>query len=200
MSASPQPRLSTRLASYLVRNPLIYLYTVFLGTLSLLSSFLDRSGRIQHDLARLWSWLILRTSSAPLTVEGLDAHRPRPARHLRRQSLLGPGYPGALRRPALPVPHSGQARALPPAIPRLASHIAPAKSPSTAPTPATPCARSRPPRKPSRPECHLVVFPEGGRCTDGHLQPFLGGIFYAAIKAQVPIVPWPSSEPTRRCR
>jgi 1-acyl-sn-glycerol-3-phosphate acyltransferase len=35
----------------------------------------------------------------------------------------------------------------------------------------------------------LVVFPEGGRSPDGHLQPFLGGSFYVAIKAQTPIVP-----------
>ena len=35
----------------------------------------------------------------------------------------------------------------------------------------------------------LVVFPEGGRSADGELQPFMGGAFYAAIKAQVPVVP-----------
>jgi len=35
----------------------------------------------------------------------------------------------------------------------------------------------------------LAVFPEGGRSADGHPQPFLGGSFYAAIKAQVPIIP-----------
>jgi 1-acyl-sn-glycerol-3-phosphate acyltransferase len=35
----------------------------------------------------------------------------------------------------------------------------------------------------------LVVFPEGGRSPDGHMQPFLGGVFYVAIKAQAPIVP-----------
>ena len=71
MSSRPANRLSTRLASYCVRNPLIYLYTALLGTLSLLSSIFDRSGRIQHTLARLWSWLILHTSSTPLTVAGL---------------------------------------------------------------------------------------------------------------------------------
>jgi 1-acyl-sn-glycerol-3-phosphate acyltransferase len=35
----------------------------------------------------------------------------------------------------------------------------------------------------------LVVFPEGGRSPDGQLQPFMGGAFYAALKAQVPVVP-----------
>ena len=35
----------------------------------------------------------------------------------------------------------------------------------------------------------LVVFPEGGRAEDGHLQPFMAGAFYVAIRAKVPVVP-----------
>ena len=35
----------------------------------------------------------------------------------------------------------------------------------------------------------LAIFPEGGRSTDGCLQPFMGGAFYMAIKAQAPVVP-----------
>ena len=35
----------------------------------------------------------------------------------------------------------------------------------------------------------LVVFPEGGRSPKGELQEFMGGAFYAALKAQVPVVP-----------
>jgi 1-acyl-sn-glycerol-3-phosphate acyltransferase len=35
----------------------------------------------------------------------------------------------------------------------------------------------------------LVVFPEGGRSPDGQLHPFMGGAFYAAIRAQVDVVP-----------
>jgi len=35
----------------------------------------------------------------------------------------------------------------------------------------------------------LVVFPEGGRTADGQLKPFLSGAAYLAIRAQVPLVP-----------
>jgi 1-acyl-sn-glycerol-3-phosphate acyltransferase len=35
----------------------------------------------------------------------------------------------------------------------------------------------------------LLVFPEGGRSADGRVKPFLGGAFYVAIKAGVPVVP-----------
>jgi 1-acyl-sn-glycerol-3-phosphate acyltransferase len=35
----------------------------------------------------------------------------------------------------------------------------------------------------------LVIFPEGGRSPNGQLQPFMGGAFYAAVKAQVDVIP-----------
>src|SRR6185437_7877464 len=35
----------------------------------------------------------------------------------------------------------------------------------------------------------LVVFPEGGRSEDGQLQSFMGGAFFAAIRAQADIIP-----------
>jgi 1-acyl-sn-glycerol-3-phosphate acyltransferase len=35
----------------------------------------------------------------------------------------------------------------------------------------------------------LVIFPEGGRTSDGHIQPFLPGAFFLAIKAEIDIVP-----------
>jgi 1-acyl-sn-glycerol-3-phosphate acyltransferase len=35
----------------------------------------------------------------------------------------------------------------------------------------------------------LVVFPEGGRSEDGQLQAFMGGAFFAAIRAQTDVVP-----------
>src|ERR671929_62602 len=64
--------LLSLLRSLFILDPLIYLYTVVLGTLSLLSSFVDRKGRIQHGFARLWSRLILKTAMCPVTVTGLD--------------------------------------------------------------------------------------------------------------------------------
>ena len=35
----------------------------------------------------------------------------------------------------------------------------------------------------------LVIFPEGARSSDGQLHAFMGGAFYAAIKAQVDVIP-----------
>jgi 1-acyl-sn-glycerol-3-phosphate acyltransferase len=188
MSSRPAPRLSTRLASYFVRNPLIYLYTSVLGTLSLLSSFFDRSGRIQHGFARLWSWLILRTASSPLTVEGVDAiDHSQPAIYTANHS-------SAFDIPVLYVGLPFQFRILAKLelfrLPFMGWHLTRSGQIPIDRTDARHSMRSLSAAAQTvKAGTNLVVFPEGGRSSDGHLQPFLGGIFYAAIKAQVPIVP-----------
>lgn len=188
MSLRPPFRLSTRLASYLVRNPLIYLYTVVLGTVSLLSSVFDRSGRVQHKLARLWSWLILRTSSSPLEVVGLDRI------DLAQPAIYAANHSSALDIPALYVGLPFQFRILAKLelfrLPFVGWHLkrsgqipidrADARASLRSLAAAAQTVKAGMP---------LVVFPEGGRSPDGHIQAFLGGTFYVAIKAQVPIVP-----------
>ena len=188
MSSLPQTRLSTRLASYVVRNPLIYLYTAVLGTLSLLSSFFDHRGRIQHNLARLWSWLILRTSSVPLTIQGLE-HL-----DLTQPAIYAANHSSALDIPALYVGLPFQFRILAKLelfrLPFVGWHLRRSGQIPIDRTDARASLRSlSAAARTVRGGMPLVVFPEGGRCTDGHVQPFLGGTFYVAIKAQAPIVP-----------
>jgi 1-acyl-sn-glycerol-3-phosphate acyltransferase len=52
--------------------PAISLYTIVLGTLSILSTFVDRRGYAAHWCARAWSWLILATTGVDVRVNGLD--------------------------------------------------------------------------------------------------------------------------------
>ena len=61
----------SRLRSFFLWDPLIWLYTIVFGALSLLSSFFDKSGRIQHGFARLWAKIILGTIGASPQIEGL---------------------------------------------------------------------------------------------------------------------------------
>jgi 1-acyl-sn-glycerol-3-phosphate acyltransferase len=188
MSTHPPNKLSTRLVSYLVRDPLIYLYTVVLGTLSLASSLFDRSGRIQHAFARLWCRLILRTASSPLSVQGLNhIDLTHPAIYTANHSslldvpVLYVGLPFQFRIPAklelFRIPFLGWYLKRSGQIPIDRTNArASMRSLSAA-------------SKTVKAGIPLVVFPEGGRSKDGHLQPFLGGTFYVAIKAQIPIVP-----------
>ena len=64
--------LLSRLRSYFIYDPLIWLYTIIFGLLSLLSSFIDRDGGIQHGFARLWSRVILHTIAARIQVVGME--------------------------------------------------------------------------------------------------------------------------------
>ena len=188
MSEVRQVGVWTRIVSVVIRDPLIYVYTVVLGTLSLLSSFFDRSGRIQHGFARLWSRLILVTSQTPLTVEGLgkiDTSKP---------FIYAANHSSALDIPALYAALPFQFRIMAKRelfrYPFLGWHLKRSGQIAIERENARASMRSLATAasilKSGMP---LVVFPEGGRSTDGVILPFLGGTFYVAIRAGIPIIP-----------
>jgi 1-acyl-sn-glycerol-3-phosphate acyltransferase len=183
------PRLwLSRLRSYVIWDPLIWLYTIVLGLLSLLSSFFDNDGRIQHGFARFWSRMILVTIGAKPQVEGLDRidttkaqvyvvnhlsaldvpvlyeYLPFQFRILAKKELFRYPFMG------WHLSRSGQ-------IPVVLENPKASVRSLTRAVAALKQGKS------------LVVFPEGGRSADGQLQPFMGGAFYAAIRAQVDVVP-----------
>jgi 1-acyl-sn-glycerol-3-phosphate acyltransferase len=174
--------------SMLVFDPLIYIYTMVLGTLSLLSSTFDRKGRIQHWFARLWAWLILKTCLSPVQVIG--------AEHI---DLTGPcvfaaNHQSALDIPVLYVYLANQFRIIAKKelfrYPFLGWHLR--RSGQLAIDQSNPTSAIRSLRKAVetlRDGMPLVIFPEGGRSGDGHIRPFMSGAFYLAIKAQVNVVP-----------
>jgi 1-acyl-sn-glycerol-3-phosphate acyltransferase len=63
-----------RTVFYLI--PAISVYTIVLGTASIVSSLVDRRGRFAHACARAWSGLILKTTGVAVTVEGLERLTP----------------------------------------------------------------------------------------------------------------------------
>jgi 1-acyl-sn-glycerol-3-phosphate acyltransferase len=52
--------------------PLISIYTIVLGTLSIFSTLIDGKGHRAHWCARVWSWLILATTGVDVRVTGLE--------------------------------------------------------------------------------------------------------------------------------
>jgi 1-acyl-sn-glycerol-3-phosphate acyltransferase len=52
--------------------PAISVYTIVLGTASIISSLWDRRGYTAHNCARAWSWLILKTTGVRVTLDGRD--------------------------------------------------------------------------------------------------------------------------------
>ena len=176
------------LRSILVFDPLIYLYTFVMGSLSLVSSFFDRDGSIQHWFASTWSKMILATSFVRVRVSGLDA-----AAH-SRAAVYAVNHVSAFDIPVLYASLPFQFRILAKKelfrYPFLGWHLT--RSGQIAVDADTRGANLRGVKQSVetlRRGLPLVIFPEGGRSADGHLQPFLGGAFYAAIRAGVDIVP-----------
>jgi len=52
--------------------PVISAYTIVLGTVSIVSTFVERRGHAAHWCARAWSWLILATTGVDVSVSGLN--------------------------------------------------------------------------------------------------------------------------------
>jgi 1-acyl-sn-glycerol-3-phosphate acyltransferase len=188
-----QPKLRhgwlSRMRSYFILDPLIWAYTIILGTLSLLLSFFDRNGRIQHNFARLWSWLTMKTTLSPVKVIGridqLDNSKPR---------VYAVTHASALDIPILYVYLPFQFRIVFKsellAYPFVGWHLKRSGQVCiNQQNPAVSIGAIKSAVRSLRGGTPVVIFPEGGRTRDGQLQPFLPGAFFLAIKAQADIVP-----------
>jgi 1-acyl-sn-glycerol-3-phosphate acyltransferase len=180
----------SRLRSYFILSPLIWAYTLILGTASLICSLFDHDGRIQHNFARLWSWLIMKTILSPVKVTGLnqdkiDNSKPR---------VYAVTHASALDIPILYVNLPFQFRIIFKsellAYPFIGWHLK--RSGQVCINQQNPTASIgsiKSALRSLRSGVPLVIFPEGGRTRDGEIQPFLPGAFFLAIKAQADIVP-----------
>jgi 1-acyl-sn-glycerol-3-phosphate acyltransferase len=178
----------SRLRSYFILDPLIWAYTLVLGSLSLACSLFDRSGRVQHNLARLWSWLIMKTILSPVRVTGMDpvaTSRPR---------VYAVSHASALDIPILYVYLPFQFRIVFKSellsYPFIGWHLKRSGQVCiNQQNPAASIGSIKSALKSLKRGLPLVIFPEGGRSQDGRIQPLLPGAFFLAIKAQAEIVP-----------
>jgi 1-acyl-sn-glycerol-3-phosphate acyltransferase len=178
----------SRLRSYFIWDPLIWLYTIVLGALSLISSLFDRGGRMQHGFARLWSRMILGTIGAQVTVEGLEKI------DTSRAHVYVVNHLSALDIPVLYVHLPFQFRILAKRelfrYPFMGWHLRRSgQIPVDQENPKKSIRSLNRAVEAIRNGMPLVVFPEGGRSENGQLQPFMGGAFFAAIRAQVDVLP-----------
>ena len=186
----------SRLRSYFILAPLIWAYTIILGTLSLICSLFDRNGRIQHRFARLWSRLVMKTILSPVKVTGMnnvsaadnykiDNSKPR---------VYAVTHASALDIPILYVYLPFQFRIIFKsellAYPFVGWHLKRSGQVCiNQQNPAASIGAIKSALRSLRSGMPLVIFPEGGRTQDGQIQPFLPGAFFLAIKAQADIVP-----------
>jgi 1-acyl-sn-glycerol-3-phosphate acyltransferase len=173
-----------RTVFYLI--PAISLYTIVLGTTSLLSTLVDRKGNIAHQCARAWARLILATTGVRVTVEGvetLDPHRSYvfAANHqsIYDIPIVFASLPFQLRIVAKQslgrIPFMGWHL-------YLAGHLLVDRR-----NPGADIVRKM--ARLVREGSSLIVFPEGTRSVDGQLGRFKKGSFLVALGANLPIVP-----------
>jgi 1-acyl-sn-glycerol-3-phosphate acyltransferase len=166
--------------------PAVTVYTIVLGTVSLVSTLVDPSGDFAHKCARAWSRLILKTTGVEVTVEGLDRLDP------SRSYVFAANHQSIYDIPILFASIPFQLRIIAKVslgrIPFMGWHLRR--------TGHVLVDRSKPGagvvRKMARlaeAGHSLIVFPEGTRSTDGSVARFKGGPFVIALQAGLPVVP-----------
>jgi 1-acyl-sn-glycerol-3-phosphate acyltransferase len=172
----------------LVAIPLIYLYTIVMGSLSLVLSLYDPGGRRQHWCARTWCRLIARTAGARVRVYG--------AEHIRHGAsyVLLSTHQSYMDIPAmlgyLPAQLRIAAKKILFRIPFMGWHLWRAGH-----IPIDRSSTENAVMSMQRAANYLqngicaFVFPEGTRSRDGLLHGFKKGGFKLALQAQVPIIP-----------
>lgn len=162
--------------------------TVILGTVAILLSLFDSSGNLPHLVARLWGKLQLGITGTKVVITGLE-HIDRAKSYIlvsNHQSNFDIfamlGY--------LPIQFRWIAKAELFRIPfmgwamhRIGYISIERESPKKAYRSMLKAAKA------VNGGVSVMIFPEGTRSQDGHLQPFKKGLFLIALKSQAPILP-----------
>jgi 1-acyl-sn-glycerol-3-phosphate acyltransferase len=166
--------------------PAISVYTIVLGSISIVSSIVERRGRAAHGCARLWSWLILKTTGVRVQIKGESRVREDisyvfAANHqsIYDIPIVFASIPSQLRIVAKAslghFPFLGWHL-------RLTGHLLVDRE-----HPGAGVLRRM--ARLASDGVSLIVFPEGTRSTDGSVGRFKGGPFLLAIDARLPVVP-----------
>lgn len=183
----PLPRFY-RWRTNTLQAPLFFLYTAACGSLSLLVSLFEKSGRIQHRLAQIWARGCIKISGSRLIVHGAENLHKHPV------AVYAANHTSYMDTPVIFSTLPFQFRILAKkelwTMPFIGWHLnrsgqIPVDSVSSSSTVSSLGAAVRA----LRAGMPLFVFPEGARTPDGTTQPFLAGAAFLAIRAQVPLVP-----------
>lgn len=166
--------------------PAIGVYTIGLGTISLVSTLVDRTGDVGHRCARAWARLILKTTGVRVHASGLELIDPRQSYVFasNHQSI----YDIPILFASLPLQLRIVAKASLGRFPFLGWHLQ--RTGHLLVDRRKPGAGIVAKMRRLVSEAHsLIVFPEGTRSVDGRVGRFKRGTFLVAIDAQLPVVP-----------
>lgn len=176
------------LRSLLFSIPLIALSTILLGLVSMAASWLDRTGRAAHRVARLWGKTLLAVSFIRVRAEGLEALQPDGSYVFVANHASYMDIPALLS--VLPQQYRFFAKGGLYRIPFLGWHL---RWAGHLPVDRSNARNSLKSMSAGAQAIHdrrisVLLFPEGGRSPKG-LREFREGAAYIAIKAAAPVVP-----------
>jgi 1-acyl-sn-glycerol-3-phosphate acyltransferase len=189
MSRRPNPLpWFYRWQTNLIQIPVMTTITAICGSLALLVSFADKRGRLQHGIARAWARGLLQSAGCRLKIKGLDNICAHPV------AVYASNHTSYMDTPvifaALPFQFRILAKKELWPIAFIGWYLERSgQIPINTANPHGTLSSLGVGVKALRSGTPLFVFPEGGRTSDGKLQPFLSGAAYLAIRAQVPLVP-----------
>lgn len=190
--SDPQPAIEKNpllpWASYLLFIPLMITVTIGCGTLSLICSLWDKSGRQQHAMAQFWARLMLGIALSPvkvinpgyLSLPGAAVFASNHLSYMDTPTLFG----------SLPFQFRILANHYLFRYPFVGWHLTRSGQvpidQSNMRSQVAGLVRGVATLKSGMP---ILIFPDGSRSSDGHIRQFMAGAAFMAIKAQVPLVP-----------
>jgi len=183
----PLPRLYCWRTN-LIHIPVMAVITIVTGSLALLVSFFDKSGRMQQRMARVWARGLVWGAGCSLTVRGVENLGKYPV------AVYASNHTSYMDTPVIFASLPFQFRIL------AKKELWPiafigwyldrsGQIPIDTVNPRATLSSLGLGVKALRSGMPLFVFPEGARTPTGGLQNFLSGAAYLAIRAQVPVVP-----------
>jgi 1-acyl-sn-glycerol-3-phosphate acyltransferase len=184
---NPLPRYD-RWRSNLFQASLFFLITALCGSAALLVSLVEKSGRVQHLIARFWARCSMWCSWSPLTIVGEENLHKAPV------AVYASNHTSYMDTPVIFSSLPFQFRILAKKelwqIPFIGWYLdRSGQMPIQTDNPSTTRSSLGAAVKVLRNGMPLFVFPEGRRTVTGEMGPFLSGAAYLAIRAQVPVVP-----------
>lgn len=165
--------------------PAIGVYTIVLGTISLLSTLVDRRGYTAHGCARIWARLILITTGVRVTRQG-------ELPPVGTSYVFASNHQSIYDIPVILWTLPNQLRIIAKAslgsFPflgwhlRLSGHLLVDRE-----NPGASVFKKM--QRMIGQGASLIIFPEGTRSRDGKVGRFKGGVFLLAIESGLPIVP-----------
>ncbi|MFZ0747687.1 MAG: lysophospholipid acyltransferase family protein [Terracidiphilus sp.] len=183
----PLPRLY-RWRTNVIQAPAFFLYTALCGTISLLVSLFDKTGRAQQRIARVWARGCVLISGCPLIVRGAANFHKQPV------AVYASNHTSYMDTPvvfaAMPLQFRILAKKELWSLPFIGWYLERSgQIPIDTANPHATLSSLGAGVKALRAGMPLFVFPEGRRTPTGELQEFLSGASFLAIRAQVPLVP-----------